>query len=180
MEISATKRKKIFRESNYLRRYPSELKLVKTIGTLSEQGIAEVQIKYLRNPSETKPIIVKNSTIAVEAYRTFFEGIEHRESCYLILLNRASEIIGFFLVSVGGITASVVDQRIIFQAALLSNSTAIILAHNHPSGNLEPSFADYELTQRIKSAGKFLDLPLLDHIIITRDSYFSFADEGKL
>ena len=180
MEISATKRKKIFHEANYSRRYPSELRLVKTIGTLTDQGIAEVQISYSRNPSETSPVIIKDSRTAANAYRTLFEGIEHRESAYIILLNRASEVNGFYRLSIGGITASVVDPRIIFQVALLSNSTSIIVAHNHPSGNLNPSLADFEMTEKIKSAGKFLDIPLLDHIIITKDSYFSFADEGKL
>jgi DNA repair protein RadC len=180
MEISTLKRKKISREANYPRRYPSKLKLVKTIGTLSEQGISEVQIMYSINPLQTNPIIIANSAKAVEAFRTFFEGIEHRESCYLLLLNRSSEIIGFYLVCIGGISSSIIDQRIIFQAALLSNSTSIIIAHNHPSGNLIPSNADCEITEKIKNAGKFLDIPLLDHIIITRDSYFSFTDSGKL
>ena len=180
METSTLKRKKISREANYPRRYPSELKLVKTIGTLSEQGIAELKISYSRNPLECEQIIISNSRTAANAFRTIFKDIEYRESAYVILLSRTSEIIGFYLLSIGDLTSCVIDPKIVFQAALLANASNIIIAHNHPSGNLIASNNDYEITSKIKAAGKFLDLQLLDHIIITRDSYYSFADAGIL
>ena len=77
-------------------------------------------------------------------------------------------------------TGTVVDVRVIFQVAIKANTTSIMLAHNHPSGNLQPSEADKRITEQVKEAGKLLDIPLLDHIILTSESYFSLADEGLL
>ncbi|MEI7523950.1 MAG: JAB domain-containing protein [Mariniphaga sp.] len=77
-------------------------------------------------------------------------------------------------------TGIVVDVRVIFQVAIKANTTSIMLAHNHPSGNLQPSEADKRITEQVKEAGKLLDIPLLDHIILTSESYFSLADEGLL
>jgi DNA repair protein RadC len=98
-----------------------------------------------------------------------------------MLLNNSNKVKGIFEVSTGGITGTLVDVRILFAVILKSLSTSIILAHNHPSGNLKPSEADKQLTQKIKNAGGFLDVKLLDHLIIIPDGdYFSFADEGLL
>lgn len=108
------------------------------------------------------------------------QTIDHKESFYCIMLNNSNHINGITKVSEGGITGTVVDIRILFQSAILSNSVAIIIAHNHPSGTLKPSQADRDLTNKIKKAGNFLDVKLLDHIIFTSHSYFSFADEGQL
>jgi DNA repair protein RadC len=83
-------------------------------------------------------------------------------------------------VSSGGVTGTVADPKLIFMAALRVNAVSIILCHNHPSGSLKPSRADEELTQKIKGAGNFLDIKVLDHVILTAESYFSFADEGLL
>jgi DNA repair protein RadC len=83
-------------------------------------------------------------------------------------------------VSSGGVTGAVADPKLIFTAALRVNAVSIILSHNHPSGSLKPSRADEELTQKIKGAGNFLDIKVLDHVILTSESYFSFADEGLL
>jgi DNA repair protein RadC len=95
-------------------------------------------------------------------------------------LNRASKPLGWVKISQGGITGTVADPRLIFQAALLTNSSALILSHNHPSGNLNPSQADIELTRKIKEGGKILEISLLDHLIISGDGYYSFADEGMI
>ena len=95
-------------------------------------------------------------------------------------LNRANAVLACFQVSTGGITGTVADPRLIFTAALKVNAVSLILAHNHPSGNLFPSTADQELTIKIKEAGKFLEIKLLDHIILSSDGYCSFADEGLL
>ena len=83
-------------------------------------------------------------------------------------------------VSTGGITGTVADPRVIFVAALKANCSAIIISHNHPSGNLNPSRQDEELTQKIKNGDEFLDIKLLEHIIVTDEGYFSFSDEGLL
>lgn len=106
--------------------------------------------------------------------------LELQEQFYLILLNHGNEIIGYSCISKGGISATVVDIRILFAIALKCCACSVILAHNHPSGGLIPSRNDKQLTSKIKEAGKLLDISLLDHLIITKDGYYSFADEGNL
>lgn len=87
-------------------------------------------------------------------------------------------MIGVFQVSTGGMCGTIADPRVIFAAALKACATSIILAHNHPSGNLQPSQSDIDLTNKLKAAGKLLDIEVLDHIILAEDTYLSFADEG--
>jgi DNA repair protein RadC len=98
----------------------------------------------------------------------------------VILLNRANKVLGICEVSTGGVAGTVADPKVIFAAALKALASSIILSHNHPSGNLAPSQADIELTHKLKAAGRFLELPILDHIIMTSEGYYSFADEGVL
>ena len=96
-------------------------------------------------------------------------------------LNGANRLLGIYEVSKGGITSTVVDIRLILSVALKSAATGIILAHNHPSGNLQPSIQDKDITKKIQEASKLLDLTLFDHLIVISDSaYYSFADEGQL
>ncbi|HEX8546682.1 MAG TPA: DNA repair protein RadC [Cytophagaceae bacterium] len=102
------------------------------------------------------------------------------EEFWIILLNRANQIIKKQPVSSGGVSGTIADPKIIFKIALENLASGIILAHNHPSGNLKPSEADILLTNKLKAGGKLLDTPILDHIIFTNQSYYSFADEGKL
>ena len=108
------------------------------------------------------------------------ETIELRESFKLILLNRANKVLGFSSLFEGGISSTVADIRMIMQTALLANASSIIVAHNHPSGQLKASDADKQITTKIKEAGAFLDITLLDHIIVTTADYFSLANEGLL
>ncbi|OYW19845.1 MAG: hypothetical protein B7Z54_02775 [Sphingobacteriales bacterium 12-47-4] len=106
---------------------------------------------------------------------------DHTHEVFAVLfLNRANRINHFEIISQGGITGTVADPRIIFKKALQEEAVSIILCHNHPSGNLKPSRADQELTQKIKEASQFLDIKLLDHIIVSSEGYYSFADEGGL
>ena len=98
----------------------------------------------------------------------------------VIFLNRANKINHFEIISKGGIIGTVADPRIILKKALEEDATAIILCHNHPSGNLRPSKADEELTLKIKEAAKYFDIRIMDHIIVSEDGYYSFADEGIL
>jgi DNA repair protein RadC len=102
------------------------------------------------------------------------------EQFKVLFLNRSNKVICIYNVSSGGVTGTVADPKLIFTAALKVNAVSIVLCHNHPSGSLKPSRADEELTQKIKGAGNFLDIKVLDHIILTAESYFSFADEGLL
>ena len=123
---------------------------------------------------------VTGSKDAADAFRIFWPAYDHIEFSYLLMLNHQNQILGYHQLSKGGMTGAVVDVRVIFQVALKSSSTSIILAHNHPSGNLDVSDADRKITNQIKQAGVILDIPLLDHLIMTTDSYLSMADEGLL
>lgn len=102
------------------------------------------------------------------------------EEFWLLLLNRANEVLRPVQVSAGGVSGTVADPKIIFKQALEYLASAMILVHNHPSGNLTPSQADKDLTRKLKDAGRLLDIPVLDHLIFTDKSYLSFADEGLL
>ena len=108
------------------------------------------------------------------------EKIDLVEQFKVLFLNRANKVLAVYSVSTGGITGTVADPRLIFTAALKANAVSLVLSHNHPSGNLKPSRADEELTSKIKNAGSFLDIKVLDHIIISSEGYLSFADEGLL
>ena len=108
------------------------------------------------------------------------DKIELIEQSYLLLLNRANHVNGIVELSSGGTACTVVDLKLMFAIALKSMSAKIILAHNHPSGLLEPSQEDIALTRRLVEAGKLLELPVIDHLIVTASGYFSFADEGLI
>ena len=98
----------------------------------------------------------------------------------VVFLNKANKINHFEIISKGGITGTVADPRVILKKALEKDATAIVLCHNHPSGNLKPSQADEDLTLKIKEAAKYFDIRVMDHIIVSEDGYYSFADEGLL
>jgi DNA repair protein RadC len=108
------------------------------------------------------------------------ETIEYRETLKVILLNCAGGVLGFHTISEGGTTESIADVKVIFQVALLANAHSIILAHNHPSGTLHPSYADDLLTEKVKQCCRLMDIKLLDHLIVTAESYYSYADETRL
>jgi DNA repair protein RadC len=106
---------------------------------------------------------------------------DHRHEVFaVIFLNRAGRIKHFEIVSQGGLAGTVVDPRIIIKKALAEDAVSLIICHNHPSGNLKPSKADEELTAKIKLAAQYFDIKLLDHIIVSEEGHFSFADEGML
>ena len=144
------------------------------------ETMAEVQIAYSSKIKSADRIKITSSFEAVKAFRMFWPSYEHVEFAYLLLLNRQNQVIGSHFLAKGGMTGTVVDVRVIFQVGLKVNATSIMFAHNHPSGNLEPSEADRKITRQIKDAGALLDIHLLDHIILTEEGYLSFADEGYL
>jgi DNA repair protein RadC len=129
--------------------------------------------------NEEKPVKFSKSRDAFEYVKTHFIGLTHEEF-HIILLNNSNRIIERICISKGGITGTVADGRIIFKEALLRNATAIILIHNHPSGNIQPSESDKILTKNLKEFGKCIDISVLDHIILADNFYFSFADERLL
>lgn len=104
----------------------------------------------------------------------------HHEEFWLLLLNRANEVFARQRLSTGGASGTVVDLKMVIKAALDARASGFIAIHNHPSGNLEPSRADIELTEKLKQSGKIMDLPMLDHLIVSERGYYSFADEGRV
>lgn len=125
-----------------------------------------------------KPVI-KNSKIAFECFYAHLADLNH-EQFWIMLLNNANKVIRLEKIGVGGISGTTADPKKIFKSALENNATSIMLCHNHPSGNVIPSNADKTLTNNIVKAGQFLEIKILDHIIIGNDNYLSFADEGLL
>src|SRR5690606_17069786 len=108
------------------------------------------------------------------------DKLEFVEQFKVLLINRANRVLGVYEVSTGGVSGTVVDPKLIFAAAIKGNASAMILAHNHPSGQLKPSDADLKVTKKLKDGGQYLEISVLDHIIVTSEGYFSFADEGLL
>jgi DNA repair protein RadC len=125
-----------------------------------------------------KPVI-KDSGDVARYLQSLLKDYRH-EVFAVLFLNRANKINQFQIISEGGITGTVADPRIILKKALEEDAVSLILCHNHPSGSLKPSRADEELTHKIKEAAKLLDIKVLDHLIVSEDGYFSFADEGIL
>ena len=143
--------------------------------------VSEIQVRYKNKVKKEKRMNVKCSMTAFEILKKLFiDDVDYKEKFYALYLNRSNDVLGYSLISIGGISGTVVDPKIIFQIALKSNASSIILVHNHPSGNIKPSSADIDLTKKIYNAGKFLDIEIMDHLIITESKYYSFADEGTL
>lgn len=135
-----------------------------------------------RRRKEENPLELVKVTSSKVMYQEMYPIIGElaHEEFWVVYLNNANKIIFKAQLSKGGITGTVVDVRLVFKIALEQNAVAIVLAHNHPSGKLQASEADIQVTKRIKNAGLQLDISVLDHIIVTEHSYFSFADEGIL
>jgi DNA repair protein RadC len=145
--------------------------------------ISEVQLIY---KSRVKASDRKKISCSRDAYKIFMDSwnpdiIEFVEEFKILLMNRSNSVLGILDISKGGISGTVTDVRLIFQAAIKANASGLIACHNHPSGNLNPSESDTRLTQKIKDAGTLLDIQLLDHLILaTEGNYYSFADNGLL
>jgi DNA repair protein RadC len=140
--------------------------------------INEIEITYSH---KIKPCNQPQIVGSGDTYRKvlpMWKDIDYRESFAVLLLSRANRILGLRWVSTGGAISTVIDAKIIFQAALMAHSSSIILLHNHPSGQLAASNADISITRKLKEAGEILDITVLDHIIISSDGYYSMADEG--
>jgi DNA repair protein RadC len=146
----------------------------------NDNNIAEVRLIYSSKVSASDRPQVRSSVDALKLFRESWdkETIELYEECKLMLLNRANMVLGIAQISQGGISGTVTDVRIILQYALKANASAIVLCHNHPSGNLQPSDADMRITSRLKEAAMIHEINLLDHLIITVGNYYSMADMG--
>ncbi len=144
--------------------------------------IAEIEIVY-RNKVGVKDrpkVTSSREANAILRSRWDLNRIELLEQFKIMLMDRRNACIGISDIATGGVAGCVVDPKIIFVTALKARASGIIMAHNHPSGNLTPSQADIDLTRKLKEAGKFLEIGVMDHLIMTNESYYSFADEGLI
>lgn len=159
----------------------SDLMKFKGIGEVKALTIiAALELGKRRRRSEIHEKV--QITRSSQAYEILQEQLAdcNFEQFAAILLNRANRVIRTVNISSGGITGTVVDPKKVFKFALEFNATSMILGHNHPSGQIHPSEADISLTRKMKNAGELMDIPILDHIIVGDERYYSFADEGRL
>lgn len=143
--------------------------------------IPKIKLSYIsENNLEYEP--VRQSNEIAKIFRDFWdpEEIEFRESFKVAFLNRRGKVLGIQTISEGGTAECPIDPKLIYMGALLSNAHSLALCHNHPSSNLPPSLQDDVLTKEIKNGADTLKLKLLDHIIITKDGYYSYMDHGKI
>lgn len=142
--------------------------------------VAEIKVSY-----STKNTPKSRITSGKQAFELLFsswdkDSIELQEEFKVLLLNRSNEVLGLYPMSKGGVSGTIVDVKLIFAVALKCNASSIIIAHNHPSGNLKPGEADISITKKIKNGSELLDLNLLDHLIITKNGFFSFVENDLL
>ncbi|WP_339870248.1 JAB domain-containing protein [uncultured Algoriphagus sp.] len=144
--------------------------------------VAEIKLSYSAKVKSFQRPRVASSRQVYEVFAKAWDQdrIEFVEDFKVMLLSRANRVLGIVNISSGGTAGTVVDVKLVYAAAIKANSSSLILAHCHPSGNLLPSEQDKRLTQRIKKAGEILDIPVLDHLIMTAEGYYSFSDEGEL
>ena len=143
--------------------------------------VNEIEILYRPNYDTVNLTkIVKSLDVADFLRSIWHDDLEHRERFYALYLNRQNKILGYYLISVGGMSGTYVDAKLVFQPAFAMNASSIIIAHNHPSGNLQPSASDRKLTENLSTVGKLLDMPILEHIILTKNSYYSFGYNGEI
>lgn len=158
-----------------------ELMRVKGIGEAKAISLsAALELGRRRQSSQLIERQAIGSSSEIAAYLQSRLKDYRREVFAVVFLNRANKIRHFEIVSEGGITGTVADPRIILRLALDHDAVSLILSHNHPSGSLKPSRADEEITAKIKAAAKYFDIRVLDHVIVSDNGYFSFADEGLL
>ena len=141
----------------------------------------EVELSYKRDRKLDREKLQSSEDVFHFALKFYDDNvIDYKEYCYVILMNNSLRPNGWHKVSEGGLTETIVDIKIVLQAALLSNSACIILVHNHPSGNVRPSKFDDKLTERLKNACEIMSIKFQDHVIVTSEAYYSYNDEGRL
>jgi DNA repair protein RadC len=144
------------------------------------QIVAAVELGRRRQGEQKKQSnTVTSSRDVFTRFYPKLRDLQHEEF-WVLMLNRANRIMSEYMISRGGVSGTIADPKVIFNRALLAQASSIILIHNHPSGNTDPSNADRDITRKLRNAGDLLDLPVLDHLIIAEDGYFSFADEGLM
>ena len=142
--------------------------------------LREVFAVYKTSPVVPNVKIGQSKDVGDYIRQVYPVNISIREAMVVLYLNQSNHTIGWSIASIGGLTATMVDVRLVLRDALLTQSTSIILIHNHPSGSLKPSGSDVAITDKVKKAAALMEIRLLDHIILTENEFFSFADEGRL
>ncbi|NQV77548.1 MAG: JAB domain-containing protein [Lutibacter sp.] len=140
--------------------------------------IKEIKLSYSTNGTENIKITDSKSAYEILFDNWNLDTIQLQEEFKVLLLNQANIVLGIYNLSKGGVSGTVVDVKLLLASAIKANASSIIIAHNHPSGNLKPSENDNRLTKKIKEACKLVDLSLLDHLIVTKDGFFSYSDSG--
>ena len=163
------------------RRSVSDLLRIKGVGPAKAISVMAAMEMGRRRAGMHQPekVPVKSSETVFSLFHPLLGDLDHEEF-WLLMLNRANKVLGRFKVSQGGLSGTVIDTRIILKRALDNLASSIIVCHNHPSGNNQPSDADVKITEKLKKAAEMLEIKLLDHVIIADKSYFSFADEGLI
>jgi len=157
--------------------------LMKFKGVGEAKGISIIAALELGKRRRGAEALEKKKITSSHDVFEYFSGIlgdSNYEAFYILLLNRANKVIREIMISEGGFSGTVADPKKIFKIALEYNASGLILCHNHPSGNIQPSDADIKLTRKLRNAGEMLDLPVVDHIILGEENYYSFADENTL
>jgi DNA repair protein RadC len=156
--------------------------IMEKVNQRSNVQVAEIEISYHPNIKPSQRPRVTSSKEVDQILRSTWntDTMELLESFKVVMLNRANRVLGVFELSQGGIAGTVADPKLIFASALKAAASSIIVAHNHPSGNLSPSQEDIQLTKKLVAAGKLLDLQVVDHVIISSEGYNSMADEGLM
>ena len=159
-----------------------ELKAEFRAKVLDQIPLAEIKLQYHKEVATKNRLKIQDSRQAAEILRILWNNdtLELQEQFKILYLNNHNQVIGFYPHSQGGITGTFADTRLILAGALQCGAVAMIIAHNHPSSNSKPSQTDKKLTKKIKQATNIMDINLLDHIILTQDDFYSFADEGDL
>ena len=142
--------------------------------------VAEIKVSYTKPENDNIKISQSKDLFNLILNHWDLSTIEMQEEVKVVFMNRANIVIGIYELSKGGMTGSIIDIKLLMSVALKCLVSNMAIIHNHPSGNLQSSKADLQITKKIKLACEYLDLNLLDHLIITKESYLSFADEGKL
>lgn len=145
-----------------------------------ETKLPEIKISFTIEDLKNRPQIKNAESAKSLIYPTFEDFIFHHEEIWGLLLNNSSKVLGVIQLGVGEVNASICNCKALYQSMILANAVGCILVHNHPSGNIKTSDADDNLTKKVAKALELLDMRLLDHIIITSDSYYSYTEEGRL
>jgi len=143
--------------------------------------IPEITVSYKDNVKTSERAVIGNSADAAKIFAAACKDyMQHHEEVYVMFLNRAGRVLGIFQAAKGGMAGATFDIKIILQTALKVSASAILLSHNHPSGNTKPSGQDISMTKALQKGCQALDIKLLDHVIITDETFTSFADSGLL